>query len=95
MLKFKIFKTTIITVYTQFACFSFAFFSDTVRLCSLEYIDGECRQETHSTGKSSRTTKHACACNEDLCNGAVTSVSALSLTFSMCLCIYFLSKVIM
>ena len=59
-------------------------FSDVVRLCSLEYIEGDCKQETVRSGKSS-TTNHACVCNTDFCNGADRPMSTLSLTIGLIL----------
>ena len=74
-------------------CHSSYVFSDVVRLCSLEYIEGDCKPTRVSTGKSSSTRYDACACNEDFCNGTTTPVAKLLMTFGLIFGIFILSKV--
>ena len=53
-----------------------------MRLCSLEYIEGDCNNQEVNMYNGGYT-QYACACNTDLCNAAVTSVPNLLLTSSM------------
>ena len=53
-----------------------------MRLCSLEYTEGDCKKRTVYTGYGGYPL-YACACNTDLCNAAVTSVPNVLLTSSM------------
>ena len=50
----------------------FLLFTDTVRLCSYEYVEDNCKLTL--TTKTHRKM-NACTCNEDLCNKGMTFIS--------------------